>query len=384
MSKNRSFIAFSILAVAGCSSASSSDTSAPRAEEGTLGAASSVSSPEAETSHQEWRRDMAKSVPTTGGCFTVSHPSTTWVQVPCGKAPDHPLIPAVPARGAVHPETVGSNSGDFFAQELGGAISSAEGAFPVLSGVTSANESFSLQLNTQAANTGVCAPNLQDPQPPYCQDQWQQFVYSDGLLFMQYWLIGMNAACPAGWGSFDNGGQADCFRNSTNVVQVPAFPLSQLGEVVLTGVAGKTTDSVTLAVGTTLYSVSQSSLLGLWDWWNQAEFNVFGNGGGSEVVFDPGATVLVRQLVDGLQPSTSTTCGSGSFTGETNSLSLVPSSCCALPGPAGIQFTESNVSGATASGCPGPNFCAVHRCPVFAHWEGAPYCECVGSLRHIE
>jgi hypothetical protein len=382
MSKTRSLITASFLVVAACSSASSSDTSAPPVEKAdalTPGVAGTVSSPSTATDHQEWRRAMAKSVPPRAGCFTASHPSTTWVEAPCGKAPDHPLIPA---RGGVHPDLVGGTASDFFAQEAGGAISSAEGAFPVVEGVTSGNESFSLQLNTQAANTGYCQPNLQDPGPVYCLDQWQQFVYLDGALFMQYWLIGVNGACPSGWGSYDNDGQADCWTNSTQVVAVPAFPLADLGEVTMTAVAGST-DSVTLGVGTTLYAVSQASFLGLWNWWNQAEFNVFGPGGGSEVVFDPGSTVLVRELVDAVHTSSVLSCGSGSFTGESNSLSLVPSSCCDLQGPAGIQFTESNVAGTAAIACPKPNYCEPQRCLFGAYWEGAPYCECVGGFHRV-
>jgi hypothetical protein len=386
MSKNRSLVAVSFLVVAGCSSASSPDTSAPRAEEITdapaLGVTSSVSSPSTTASHQEWRRAMAKSVPPKDGCFTVSHPSTTWIEVPCMKVPSQPGLPA--RGGGVHPDIVGSTSGDFFAQVQGGAITSAEGAFPVVSGVTSANESLSLQLNSQPANTGYCQPNLQDPGPSYCQDQWQQFFYSGGYVFMQYWLIGVNGACPSvDWNPINNDGQLDCWINSPGKA-VPAFSLADLGEVTFTAVAGST-DSVTLAVGTTLYAASQTSFFGLWNWWNQAEFNVFGPGGGETVVFDPGSTVLVRELVDGPQASSVPTCGSGSFTGEMNSLSLVPSSCCALEGPAGIQFTESNAAGSAAFSCPSANYCEPQECLFGAHWEGAPYCECVGvTLRHFE
>jgi hypothetical protein len=385
MSKNRSLVAVSCLVVAGCSSAPTPDTSAPPAGETrealTPGVASSASSPSTETSHEEWRRAMAHSVPATGGCFTASHPSTTWTEVPCAKGPDHPFIPA---RG-FHSHLVGGNlGGDFYADQNGNAITSAEGAFPVLTGVTSQNESFSLQINSEPANVGYCTPHLQDPGSEYCENEWQQFVYSDGWLLMQYWLIGVHGACPSGWNSATVGNEADCWINDAKgMVAVTPFPLADLGEVTLTAVAG-TTDSVTLAVGTALTAVSQTSFLGLSSWWNAAEFNVFGPGGGEEVVLDPGSTILVRELVDGAQTPNMPTCGSESFTGETNSLSLVPNSCCALQGPAGIQFTESNVSGTAAPGCPGPNWCRPERCFLGQRWEGAPYCQCVPSRIRLE
>ena len=61
---------------------------------------------------------------------------------------------------------------------------------------------FSLQLNTNFfSNSPTCngAAN-----PSTCQ-AWEQFVYSNaGSAFIQYWLIGYNAACLAGWNTYGN------------------------------------------------------------------------------------------------------------------------------------------------------------------------------------
>ncbi len=73
--------------------------------------------------------------------------------------------------------------------------------------VTSAS-SFSLQLNSVPFTSPACSTALV---PAACQG-WQQFIYSTthNAVFMQYWLLNYNTACPSGWTALG----ADCFTNS--------------------------------------------------------------------------------------------------------------------------------------------------------------------------
>ena len=93
-------------------------------------------------------------------------------------------------------------------------------------------------------------------------------------------------------------------------------------------------------------------MLGLEQGWTEAEFNVFGNGNGSQVNFNTGTTFAVQtSMYNGT--SFTPSCTQTSLTGEANNLSLSPSSspaCCPYSGyEPGIQFVESNASGATAT-----------------------------------
>ncbi|HLK90362.1 MAG TPA: VCBS repeat-containing protein [Polyangia bacterium] len=95
------------------------------------------------------------------------------------------------------------------------------------------------------------------------------------------------------------------------------------------------------------------NMLDLNEHWTDAEFNVVGNGGGSQIAFNQGSTLAVQVLTSSVVPSTAApSCGGDGTTGETNSLNLVLTSCCPIGGASpGIQFMESNVPGQTAPAC---------------------------------
>jgi hypothetical protein len=101
--------------------------------------------------------------------------------------------------------------------------------------------------------------------------------------------------------------------------------------------------------GDTLYSVTESdSTVDLAASWNTAEFNVFGDGGGSEATFNTGATLVVQTNVAN-GTTTAPSCGTSGTTAETNSLTLVKP-CCPFGGASpGIVFEESSASGATTT-----------------------------------
>ena len=320
---------------------------------------------------RDWRRAMSKLHPAKDGCFESTYPSTSWVEVPCGKPPSEPLRPGAGLAGTgATAETVGGGTGDWVAKPPKGTISWAEGSFPLVSGVTSESanglsNAFSLQLNTNYFQTPAC-------QGAGCQG-WQQFVYnSDGSqAYIQYWLLsygGKNGTtCPAGFmpGPPDPLFGHDCFRNSTGSALMPPETIGILDDIAVTGAAGSS-DMLSVAIGPKVYILSQASILGLnGGKWTAAEFNVFGDSGGDEAIFNPGSTITVQTLTDTPTSASTPTCGSGSFTGETNNLSLLGFSCCGMtPNPVpGIQFTETNVANAPVPVCPlvptNPNWSAV-------------------------
>jgi hypothetical protein len=282
------------------------------------------------------------------GCFQASHPSITWKEVPCTTAPEVPYVPTK-RKGPGAAETVGDGSD--FSSQVSGTISWAEGSFPSVTGVTSVTDgtanNFSLQLNSNFFSGASLCKGARTPSS--CLG-WQQFIYAPGVAFMQYWLIDYVNACPSGWATYES----DCFKNSTIGVAVPTQPIANLANLSVTGKAGST-DSVTMSTGNgALYAVSQATVVNLSQGWKAAEFNIVGNANSSEAVFNAGASVVVQTLTDSVTPTTAApTCESEGFTAETNSLSLLAKSCCPFGGASpGIQFMESNVSGATAQSCP--------------------------------
>ncbi len=103
-----------------------------------------------------------------------------------------------------------------------------------------------------------------------------------------------------------------------------------------------------------IYAYGQSgSTVNLSGGWNTAEFNIFGNGGGSEYSFaDTNVNIVVQTLTDnGMQGSVGappSACAQTGYTVETNNLNL--GNCCAVGGElpqggytvSGIQFSEHN------------------------------------------
>jgi hypothetical protein len=162
--------------------------------------------------------------------------------------------------------------------------------------------------------------------------------------------------CPQGW-TADNSTAHGCFRNGNGygVNELEGIPLSDLANLTLTASANSTADQIFLSTGNgTLYTAGDAGeLLNLSQWWSDAEFNVFGWSNGSQVNLGSNAVVTV-QLITDTTPASSPTVNLGSFTAESNNLTLVPNSECAFGGShPGIQFTEG-FPGATSPGCPLP------------------------------
>jgi hypothetical protein len=97
-----------------------------------------------------------------------------------------------------------------------------------------------------------------------------------------------------------------------------------------------------LAVGSSLYTAKGNNYFpDLGQNWQAAEFNVFGDGGGSEAVFNSGSTIVVMTSVNNGTTSAPSAVEEG-FTGETNNLTLTGTPVVSGGTSPSIEFTESN------------------------------------------
>jgi hypothetical protein len=275
--------------------------------------------------------------------------------------------------------TVGAGAGDEVATApANGKISWAMGSFPFVSGVSSEGDStygtngFSLQLNTNPWNyspsngPSICASAANQNA---CQG-WEQFEYqtfpewpldSISQMQIQAWAINYGkSSCPSPWNSATVGGQKNCWRNIVVNSVSPILGATNVAHLIVGGRVSAGFESVILGVfgpsGLSLHVATSADVMNTQANWTQAEFNVFGAQNSSDALYNGGSTMQVQLVTDLRVPvATAPTCTpSTSFTGETNNLTIVPNSCCSLGGNTpGIQFTESNASGATPVPCAG-------------------------------
>jgi hypothetical protein len=357
-------------------------------------ASKEITSPTEVKARQAWAKTMHHTRAPKEGCFHASYPSTQWQEVQC--APPNGWRSArhwnrnqkedshVQVGGATYP------SNDIVAQApLGHFFSLVEGSFlsvpgAMTRGITSetgvgvaayggggilgANE-YSLQLNTNIAHSAACGSYSS------CL-AWQQYVMatntpvsvSSGALtnetqvFIEYWLFdygvdtgnGANI-CPSGF--FDNGPDVvvpggtgdDCVQNTpAATIQSGQLPITDLADLTLSGSAtANGTDYATVTYSGQGYTASVAdSDTDIASIWNQAEFNVVGNAGGSEAQFNSGTVIFVQTEVTTVGSTSAPSCVfNGGTTGESNNLNFVPSTaspvCCAYGGTdARIQFME--------------------------------------------
>jgi hypothetical protein len=266
------------------------------------------------------------------GCFHASYPSETWMKVECAAAPSRVFLP----RSGATSFTVGD--GDDYAAETTELTRSAVGTFPTVTGVKSEKDDglvndYSLQLNSNFMNTAACKGHSG------CLS-WEQFVYStgEGSAFMQYWLIDYGDTCPSGgWNSYEG----SCYKNSA-AVATPAEKIAQLKNLKLSGsaVAGGI-DTLVFTTKTEAYSTTgEDSVVDLATDWLESEFNIIGDGGGSNAVFNKGSSITVKIAVTDGSTSAPTCASDAGTTGETNNLNL--GTCTASGGSKpSIEFVES-------------------------------------------
>jgi hypothetical protein len=317
-------------------------------------------SPEEIKAREAWRVAITRRPLPKNGCFETSYPSTEWKETPCLPPPPYPNRPQNRG-GKGGPNTVGAGNGDFDAVSSG-LISSAVGSFVSVNGATSVSgdvggvaplksDAFMLQINTNFFPTSVCAG------VSGCQG-WQQFLYSQTqcgtvpCVYMEYWLLGFGATCPAGSWQHPPGDATDCYFNGP-AKGLPAQTVADLPGMKLTATttSGGQDNAVMTTDSGSATAVGQDSVVDLNAHWNVAEFNVFGDCCSVETFFsNPTTLVLKTSIVDGT--TNPPACGTNSFTAETNNLNLVsipPNGCCPYGGSTpSIEFMETN-AGHTAT-----------------------------------
>jgi hypothetical protein len=287
---------------------------------------------EAEAMAQDnWRETMARTTVPHEGCFEAEFPTAVWVEATCVVAPDKVYVP----RGHSGRQTAGD--GVDYAASVTGTMSAAVGTFPAVTGVTSEKDGsanvYSIQLNSNFMSTAACNGHSG------CQS-WEQFVYSSSetAAFMQYWLIDYGNTCPSGWNAY----QGSCYKNSA-AVTVPKQPITELASLKLSGTAVLNgNDTLVFTTPTKAYSTTgKDSVVDLATDWNQSEFNIIGDGGGSKATFNKGSSITVKVAVTHGSTAAPTCASNAGTTGETNNLTL--GACSAVSGATPyIQFKETN------------------------------------------
>jgi hypothetical protein len=301
---------------------------------------------------ENWRAIMAHNPDSEEGCFQASYPEVIWEKVDCKEA--HPRVHPAFHKPTNRSDEVVGNGHDYVA-ESAGLINETLGTFPKVTGVKTEKgvgvllfgdggilgpNEYTLQINTNfTGTTAACSGHSG------CA-VWQQFVYAtdyvakgEAAVFMEYWLLSWgDSACPKGW---ENDG-GDCVVNSELLV-VPDMKITSLGSLTLsaTATAGGN-DTVVFNNGSTAYSLSEpDSVLDISEVWNESEFNIVGDAGGSRADFNKPVSITVKvALTDGSTSAPTCVANAGS-TGETNNLNL--GTCSATGGASpSIQFTESN------------------------------------------
>ena len=307
-----------------------------------------------------WRESLRTVRAPKKGCFKAHYPDAVWQEIACA-APSR--FKYSPGRRSIS-HLVGSGGVGDFSARTSGLIASAEGSFDsVSSGITEAgpnggqgpqvNNAYSLQLNTNFfSNASACAGAA--PGAPCVA--WEQFVFSnDGLAggaFIQYWLVNYNNQnCPAKWQRSLSSTGSDCvLNNQSGVTPIPPVAISDLAEVKVVGAVSPSSDQMIVFVDDFGYLVTGDNAVNAAQGWQEAEFNVFGNGNDGRAQFGPNTTLQVKTVLNG-GSITAPACDKASFTGETNNLDLsgAPAMVTSSASPA-ISFTETNAAAAPA-GC---------------------------------
>jgi hypothetical protein len=302
-----------------------------------------VLNPSSDQEQADWRDAIVANPTSATGCFHASYPDMTWSQIDCTPAPSRAFATITPTTDAAVPFTVGNGSD--YALTVTGKISAASGTFPRVSGLVSENDqgqanTYSIQLNSNfMSGTEACAGATGSN----CLS-WAQYVYSSSeqSAFLQNWLIFYGDTCPSS--DWNSDGQGDCFINS-NAASAPTLPLANDTDLSQMKMSGKAVnggnDTLVFASGTDAFTTSEAdSITNLASAWNSAEFNIIGDGGGTEAVFNKSTAIEVRIGVKDGSTAAPTCSANDGTTGETNNRIL--GACSAFSGaePA-IEFKET-------------------------------------------
>jgi hypothetical protein len=126
-------------------------------------------------------------------------------------------------------------------------------------------------------------------------------------------------------------------------VGVPKEVISKLKTLEISGSAVKGgLDTMIMYVGKKAYKTTgKDSVVYLSTGWKESEFNIVGDGGGSEADFNTGSSITVESTVTNGTANAPICASNAGTTGETNNLNL--GSCSGAGGSKPhIKFTESN------------------------------------------
>jgi len=298
-----------------------------------------------------WNGYMSSVPAPHAGCFEAKYPSTVWQASKCGTAPLQPLQPS-----RASPSTVGNGNDEVAQAPSGKLIGSSVGSFQSVTGLASETDSkyganeFGLQVNSQTFTTSTTYTSGKSA------TGWEQFVFINDpsgeygtQIYIQYWLLGYHSAygsCsstgPPNGSSWMQSGSS-CYANSPST-SVPTQTASNLANLIQKGYANfaSSNDEVVFCIsGGSCYAVAiTDQVVDLYEYWQDAEFNVFGLGDGSQANFNSGTTITVLNAVKDqsgnvIVPS----CVNQGYTGETNNLNL---GSCSSNSNGQIVFTESN------------------------------------------
>jgi uncharacterized protein YjbI with pentapeptide repeats len=259
------------------------------------------------------------------------------------------------------------NGNDWYADAPSGTvIGVVTGSFPAEAGITSEVSAvgpgggpacpvgtancYGLQINTNPFPTTYPTTG-----GPISTNGSEQFVYQDSgtSAFMGIWVILFGfttcpSPSPSGYSSWNLQG-GNCYAHSP-FVSVPPVPVTDLSAVTMTAYANQSAnDAIDFCVNPAISGwpvctpTSASDAIGLSQAWTVAEFNVFGDNGGSQAAFNAGAALQVQTQIateggGALAPSCAG--APGVHTVEDNNLYLWPCGASST----GILFWEANES----------------------------------------
>ena len=339
-----------------------------------------------DTQYAWWQKAIKDAPPSGIGCFQASYPNTQWQPVTdrggdyCtshqSNSPRPMRIEAMP--GPVVPAAdQGDKTGliDRYGyaatvdvQDGDPPISSAEGSFINITGVTGitnllegapdADNTYSLQINTNLLNIpkgGIC-DNDQG-----CKG-WVQYVYQNASptdlwanhanIGIWYWLAGTVNSCPLN----PNWPSDPCVFYVMQ--EMPQQPFTDFNDQI--NIFGQTANGEEIAIviiGNVGYAVTSTSQFSeLPQAWAEAQFNVFGMGSTSDALgqafFNDGSSLTVNTSINNGTTNAPGCSSTESYTGESNNL-YYNSPCCAYAGgKPSIVFVEGTPdTGITTQSC---------------------------------
>jgi hypothetical protein len=326
--------------------------------------------PLAPQTEEEWRKAMSRSAPPHKGCFTAAYPKMDWMEVKCAPVTAGPHYPSsasgVPA----------GNSTTFIAIGTG-SLSAAIGSFDSVTGATSVTDSmsgpdkFSLQLNTNFFPVIPLCPADPNALTGYASCGWQQFVFAAGAcggqdcVYIEYWLTDYDWSsthmCPNGWDKVVDGNRIHCRHKSLGDT-VAQQSITSLKEMTLSGSLQLNSTSDPSQNTVTVIFAGGSGAMGMIAdgdfldvganfYWQETEFNIFGQDQASKAQLSPGTTLVVRTQIDDQAGNLLPTCIQLGFTRESNNLHVTGRPTITKAQYPSIAFQESNTDAATTPDC---------------------------------